>query len=96
MLKKDFQPQVKAMFQFLPGDTQIALFSATFPQDVLDLTKAFMNKPARILVKKENLTLEGIRQFYVACEEREWKFDILKNLYSNLDINQAIIYCNTK
>ena len=68
MLKKDFKPQIQAMFKYLPGDSQIALFSATFPQDVLDLTNLFMNKPARILVKKQNLTLEGINQYYIPCE----------------------------
>ena len=52
MLRKDFRPQIQQMFKFLPGDTQIALFSATFPKDVLDLTKEFMNDPAKILVKK--------------------------------------------
>ena len=55
-----------------------------------------MNKPARILVKKDELTLQGIRQYYIACEQAEWKQEILVSLYGNLDINQAIIYCNTK
>ena len=84
------------MFKYLPADTQIALFSATFPNDVLDLTKHFMRDPAKILVKKQNLTLEGINQYYIACERVEWKLELLLDLYSKMDINQAIIYCNTK
>ena len=56
----------------------------------------FMRDPARILVKKEELTLEGIKQYYIAIDKEEWKIDILLELYSNLDINQALIYCNTK
>ena len=55
-----------------------------------------MTKPARILVRRQTLTLEGINQYYIACEKTEWKLDILMELYGKLDINQAIIYCNTK
>jgi translation initiation factor 4A len=66
------------------------------PADILKLTENFMRDPARILVKKDELTLEGIRQYYIAIDKEEWKIDVLRDLYMNLDINQAIIYCNTK
>jgi len=55
-----------------------------------------MRDPAKILVKNEELTLEGIRQYYIAVEKEEWKMEILMSLYENLDISQALIYCNTK
>jgi len=55
-----------------------------------------MRDPKKILVKAENLTLEGISQYYIAVEQEQWKMDVLLDLYSNLDINQALIYCNTK
>lgn len=55
-----------------------------------------MRDPARILVKKDELTLEGIKQYYVPLEKEEWKLEVLMDLYMNLEINQAIIYCNTK
>jgi translation initiation factor 4A len=55
-----------------------------------------MREPAKILVKSQELTLEGIRQYYIAVEQEAWKMDVLLNLYANLDINQALIYCNTK
>lgn len=96
MLSRGFQDQIKQLFQYLPSDIQICLFSATLPPDILAMTKQFMRDPAKILVKKEDLTLEGIRQYYIPCEKAEWKIDILLDLYSNLDIQQAIIYCNTK
>ena len=80
----------------MPGDIQISLFSATLPPDILRLTKHFMREPAKILVKNQELTLEGIHQYYIAVEKEEWKLEVLINLYSNLDINQALIYCNTK
>jgi len=53
-----------------------------------------MRDPVRVLVKKDELTLEGIRQFYVAIEKEEWKLDTLCDLYESLTISQAIIYCN--
>lgn len=68
MLRRDFKTQMQAMFKNLPGDTQIALFSATFPQEVLDITTKFMQNPAQILVKKENVTLDGIKQYYIAID----------------------------
>merc|ERR1712071_172711 len=66
------------------------------PLDVLEVTQRFMREPVRILVKKDELTLEGIRQFYVAVEREEWKLDTLCDLYETLTITQAIIYCNTR
>ena len=48
------------MFQLLPQDTQVVLLSATMPADVLEVTKKFMRDPVRILVKRDELTLEGI------------------------------------
>lgn len=72
------------------------LLSATMPQDVLEVTKKFMRDPVRILVKKEQLTLEGIRQFYVMIEKEEWKFETLCDIYETLTITQAVIFCNTR
>merc|ERR1712166_1185780 len=96
MLDKGFKEQIQDIFKFLPGDVQIALFSATMPPEILSLTKHFMRDPKKILVKSEDLTLEGISQYYIAVEKEEWKMEVLLDLYSNLDINQALIYCNTK
>jgi translation initiation factor 4A len=96
MLNRGFREQIQEIFRTLPGNVQVALFSATMPQNILQITKQFMRDPIRILVKQEELTLEGIRQYYVGIEKEEWKFETLMDLYENLDINQCIIYCNTK
>lgn len=96
MLSRGFKTQIQDIFKYLPPEIQIALFSATMPLDILKLTKHFMRDPAKILVKNEDLTLEGIKQYYIPIEKEEWKIDILLDLYGNLDINQALIYCNTK
>merc|ERR1719345_635281 len=66
------------------------------PLEVLEVTTRFMREPVRILVKKDELTLEGIKQFYIAVEREEWKLDTLCDLYETLTITQAIIYCNTR
>jgi|EP00669_Euglena_mutabilis_P008921 translation initiation factor 4A len=95
MLSQGFSEQIYEIFKFLPKDIQVALFSATMPPDVLDLTSKFMREPKRILVKKEALTLEGIKQFYVAVEE-EYKLETLMDLYDSVSIAQSVIFCNTR
>jgi len=66
------------------------------PKDILDLSMNFMRDVVQILVKTNELTLEGIRQFYVAIEREQRKLDTLCDLYETLTISQAIIYCNTR
>lgn len=60
------------------------------------MTNKFMNNPIRILVKRDELTLEGIKQFFIQVDKEEWKFDTLCDLYDTLTITQAVIFCNTK
>lgn len=96
MLSRGFRDQIYDIFQELPPKVQVCLFSATMPLDVLDVSKRFMRNPVRILVKKESVTLDGIKQFYVAVEQENWKLDTLCDLYETLSITQAIIYCNTR
>lgn len=72
------------------------MFSATLPQDVLEMTSKFMTDPIKILVKRDELTLDGIKQFFVSVEKEEWKFDTLCDLYDTLTITQAVIFCNTR
>ena len=68
MLSRGFKDQIYDVFRFMPSEIQVILLSATMPADVLGVTHRFMREPVRILVKKEELTLEGIRQFYVQVE----------------------------
>ena len=80
MLSRGFTEQIYDIFQLLPQSTQVVLLSATMPQDVLEVTTKFMRDPVRILVKKDELTLEGIKQFYIAVEKEDWKLDTLSDL----------------
>ena len=68
MLSCGFKRQIYDIFQKLDDNTQRGLLSAAVPSDVLEVTKKFMRDPIQILVKKEKLTLEGIRQFYINVE----------------------------
>merc|ERR1740122_873957 len=96
MLSRGFKDQIYDVFQYLPANVQVCLFSATMPIEILNITSRFMRDPVRILVKKEQLTLDGIKQFYVAVEREDWKLDTLCDLYETLAITQAIIFCNTR
>jgi translation initiation factor 4A len=96
MLSLGFKDQIYDIFRLLPSEIQVVLLSATMPQDVLEVTTRFMREPIRILVKKEELTLEGIKQFYVMVDREEWKLDTLCDLYETLTITQACIFCNTR
>jgi len=96
MLSRGFKDQIYDVFRTLNENIQVILLSATMPADVLEVTKRFMRDPIRILVKKEELTLEGIRQFFIEVEREEWKLDTLCDLYETLTITQAVIFCNTR
>ena len=69
MLSRGFKDQIYDVFRKLPANIQVILLSATMPKDVLEVTTRFMRDPIKILVKKEELTLEGIKQFYVNVEK---------------------------
>jgi len=96
MLSRGFKDQIYDIFQVLPPQTQVGVFSATMPPEALEITQKFMRDPVRILVKRDELTLEGIRQFYISVEREDWKLDTLCDLYDTLNITQAVIFCNTR
>jgi translation initiation factor 4A len=96
MLSKIFLNQIYDIFRFLPGNIQVGLFSATMPVDFFDLTNKFMRDPIQILVKTDELTLEGIKQYYINVERNEFKFDTICDLYEKFSVAQSIIYCNSK
>ena len=96
MLSKGFEEQIKNIFKSLPPEIQVALFSATMSEDFFMLTDNFMRNPIKILVKNDELTLEGISQYYIYMERDYYKFDALCDLYSSFSISQSILYCNSK
>ncbi|KAI9173220.1 translation initiation factor eIF4A [Blastocladiella emersonii ATCC 22665] len=96
MLSRGFTEQIYDVFQLLPTEIQVVLISATMPPEVLEVTEKFMRNPVRILVKKDELTLEGIRQFYIHIDKEDWKFETLCDLYDTVAITQAVIFCNSR
>jgi len=97
MMSAGFVDQTKDLFGLLPNECQAVLLSATMPDEVLELTRNFMNSPQRILVKKEEVTLEGIRQFFVSgLSDQDQKLDCLLDLYAHLTITQAVIFVNSR
>jgi translation initiation factor 4A len=96
MFSKGFKVQVFKIIKYIPKSSNIAFFSATLPKEILKIIELFMNNPTRILVKKDELTLEGIKQFYIAVDEEDWKLSVLCDLYKKIRIKQAIIYVNTR
>jgi len=95
MLATGFKEQVYDIFQYMNEDIQIALFSATMPPNMHNIVNKIVRNPVRILVKSAMLTLEGIRQFFVAVEDDAQKYETLKHIYSYLSMSQCIIYCNS-
>lgn len=94
MLSKGFIDKVKEIIKLIPSTAKILLFSATMPKPIVEMTNLFMKDPAKILIKDEELSLEGIKQYYVYLKKED-KLDVLFQLYRGIEIAQAIIYCNT-
>ena len=96
MLSQGFQEIIHNIFNFIPKTTQVGLFSATFPEELIDLSEKFMDTPEKILVNKESLTLEGISQYHINVKHHNWKYDVLTDIYNTINIAQCIIYINSK
>jgi translation initiation factor 4A len=97
MLEDRFKEQVMCILQKgFPKETRIALFSATMSEDVIEVANNLLQNPERILVEAKEVPLDGIKQYYVDLENSEWKFEVLADLYQQLHISQALIYCNKR
>jgi len=96
MLKMGFEEQICDIFEMLPKNVQKCLFSATMPNEALEITENFMEDPVRILVKKEEVTLEGIEQYYIPVGHERFKLETLMDLYETISVNQSIIFLNTR
>uniref|UniRef100_A0A6C0KHL6 Helicase n=1 Tax=viral metagenome TaxID=1070528 RepID=A0A6C0KHL6_9ZZZZ len=95
VLSSGFKDQIYNIFQYLNGDVQVALYSATLPSEIYNLTNRFMREPTKILVKQDMLTLQGIKQYYVGLDNDEHKFLALKDIFKTISMTQCIIYCNS-
>ena len=97
MLEDRFREQLQCILAMgFPTTTKCALFSATMNEDVVEFVNKLLGNPVRILVPPEEVNLKGIRQYRVDLEREDWKFEVLLDLYKNLNIAQALIYCNKR
>ena len=102
--RRGFKNQIFDVFRSLEPSVQVFLSSATMPLEILQMSQLFMKNPERILVKDEELTLEGLSQFYVMVGQENFKFDVFLDLYLRIRKNsvfesskiQAFVYCNRK
>ena len=96
LLSTIFLNQIYDVFKLLPSDVQVGLYSATMTPDFFKLSTKFMRDPIKILVKTDELTLEGIKQYYIDLEKNDFKYETLCDLYSLISVSQSIIYCNSR
>lgn len=95
-LEDDFIPTIREIFRYIGTGTNVVLSSATVNDMVLEVSEKFMRDPIIISVKNEELSLEGIRHFYVDCTKDEWKFDTIIDIYRSVVVAQSIIFVNSK
>ncbi|CAG9335138.1 unnamed protein product [Blepharisma stoltei] len=96
LLTTGFKDQIIEIFQFLPESAQVCFSSSTtIPSDVSEMAEIYMKNPVIITLKINELTLDGIKQYYIQSEV-EAKFAILEDLLNAMQISQAAIFCNTK
>ena len=96
MLSSGFMEVLQNIIRCIPTTSQMCLFSATMPKEIIDLTENFMNNPEKLLINRDELTLEGIKQFYIDLKQYNWKFDVLYDIYETINVTQSIIYVNSK
>jgi superfamily II DNA/RNA helicase len=97
MLEDRFKEQLQCILQLgFPATARCAFFSATMNAEVIEFVNKLLNNPVRILIPPEEVTLKGIQQYAIGLDREDWKFEVLLDLYKNLDITQALIYCNMR
>lgn len=98
MLEDLFYDQVMAILNMgFPEETQVALLSATMPPEVVAVAEKILRNPIKILIEDtDNVKLDGINQFVIPLDREDWKFECICDLYKNLNITQALIFCNKR
>lgn len=95
MLRLNHQDNLKLIVKHIPESCNIALFSATMPLEVLDTAKLFLNDPVRILVRKEEVALQGLKQYRIVFDKDAHKIHCIYDLFSSIVFQQVVIFANT-
>lgn len=93
---RSFEDDIRAVVRNIPQTAQVCMFSATLPEEAVSMSSAIMRDPIKILCKTEQLTLEGIKQFYIDVERDANKPDVIYDLFDTLSISQTVVFVNTK
>lgn len=95
MLVEGVSDDLEKIFNKMIPTSQKILISATLSQNVFSLSDKIMENPIKVLLKKTEIAVDLITQFYVDVEQEEYKLDVLLDLYNIISSTQAIIFCNT-
>lgn len=96
MLSRGFREAIYDIFQYMPQDVQICLFSATMPREIKEMTRKFMRDPVKIFVKEGQLALDGIAQYYLHCGNNDNKLEYLCSLYEEMNVEKGVIFVNSR
>lgn len=96
MLAGEFASQLKLIISLIPKTSQLALFSATMPDSIVEIGHVLMKNPVKILIKTEDVTLAGLKQFYIKADQDKYKYSIINDLYSSFNITKSMIFCASK
>lgn len=95
MLKMGFQEDLETIFKTMPENRQTALFSATLPPFIKNVSKKYMKEPKFVKIEAKTLTVEAIDQQVYYCK-KDSKKDLLIRLLDYNQFKQIMIFCNTK
>lgn len=90
------QDQCIRIHKQLSPDCQMMFFSATYDADVMQFANYIVHKPITITLRKEQESLDNIKQFYVKCDDQQEKYQAIMNIYGVITVGQAIIFCHTR
>ena len=96
LLTGSFKEEIKKILEKLSENVQICFFSATLNSEVIELSNHILNNPVQILIKKEKMTLDGIKQTYIEVQNQEEKVSVLSEMLQTIQVPQFIVYVNTR
>jgi len=96
MLSQGFEDVLRSILQLVPTSAQIGVFSATMPKEIQQITERILKEPAKIYVKAEELTLEGIKQFYINLGDESFKLETLCDLFNEISVSMSVIFCSSR
>ncbi|KAA6377045.1 MAG: putative Eukaryotic initiation factor 4A [Streblomastix strix] len=96
MLSAGFKDKIEDINRNLPQSSQTILLSATMPSEIHELIEKILRNPVRIIDPREEISLDGVRQFYVALEKEEYKEIVVMDLFERLQLASTLFFCNSR